>query len=82
VVRRWRACARHSGLWLPGQTTRGERDRGVDHAAIHAQGIHILRQARAPIVLGGETLNLIGIDDHMPKLTRSGDVTSTEAAAD
>ena len=28
-----------------------------------AQGIHILRQARAPIVLGGETLNLIGIDD-------------------
>lgn len=28
-----------------------------------AQDIHILRQARAPIVLGGETLNLIGIDD-------------------
>ena len=28
-----------------------------------AQGIHILRQARAPIVLGGETLNLIGIDE-------------------
>jgi uncharacterized protein len=28
-----------------------------------AKGIHILRQARAPIVLGGETLNLIGIDD-------------------
>jgi predicted MPP superfamily phosphohydrolase len=28
-----------------------------------AQGIQILRQARAPIVLGGETLNLIGIDD-------------------
>jgi uncharacterized protein len=27
-----------------------------------AKGIHILRQARAPIVLGGETLNLIGID--------------------
>jgi len=26
------------------------------------KGIHILRQARAPIVLGGETLNLIGID--------------------
>src|SRR6266481_1558499 len=25
--------------------------------------IHILRQARAPIVLGGETLNLIGIDE-------------------
>ena len=28
-----------------------------------AQGIHILRQACAPIVLGGETLNLIGIDE-------------------
>jgi len=28
-----------------------------------AQGIQILRQARVPIVLGGETLNLIGIDD-------------------
>ena len=28
-----------------------------------ALGIHILRQARAPIVLGGETLNLIGIDE-------------------
>jgi uncharacterized protein len=28
-----------------------------------AQGIHILRQARAPIRLGGETLNLIGVDD-------------------
>jgi predicted MPP superfamily phosphohydrolase len=28
-----------------------------------AQGIHILRQARAPIVLRGETLNLIGIDE-------------------
>src|SRR6266852_2842230 len=28
-----------------------------------AKGIHILRQARAPIVLGGETLNLIGIDE-------------------
>jgi hypothetical protein len=28
-----------------------------------AQGIHILRQARAPIVSGGETLNLIGIDE-------------------
>src|SRR5713101_2593539 len=28
-----------------------------------AQGIHILRQARAPIVLGSETLNLIGIDE-------------------
>lgn len=28
-----------------------------------AHGIHILRQARAPIVSGGETLNLIGIDE-------------------
>lgn len=28
-----------------------------------AQGIHILRQERAPIQLGGETLNLIGIDE-------------------
>lgn len=28
-----------------------------------AQGIQILRGARAPIVLGGETLNLIGTDD-------------------
>ena len=28
-----------------------------------AQGIQILRQARAPIELGGETLNLIGVDD-------------------
>jgi uncharacterized protein len=28
-----------------------------------AQGIHILRQARAPIQLAGETLNLIGIDE-------------------
>ncbi|HET7745878.1 MAG TPA: metallophosphoesterase, partial [Vicinamibacteria bacterium] len=28
-----------------------------------AQGIHILRQARAPIQLRGETLNLIGIDE-------------------
>jgi predicted MPP superfamily phosphohydrolase len=28
-----------------------------------AQGIQILREARAPIVLGGETLNLIGTDD-------------------
>ena len=28
-----------------------------------AQGIRILRQERAPIRLGGETLNMIGIDD-------------------
>ncbi len=28
-----------------------------------AQGIHILRQERAPIRLRGETLNLIGVDD-------------------
>jgi predicted MPP superfamily phosphohydrolase len=27
------------------------------------KGIHILRQERAPIRLGGETLNLIGVDD-------------------
>ena len=28
-----------------------------------AQGIHILRQEGVPIRLGGETLNLIGLDD-------------------
>jgi len=28
-----------------------------------AQGIHILRQERAPIQLNGETINLIGVDD-------------------
>src|SRR5215472_9270058 len=28
-----------------------------------AQGIHILRQKRAPIQLNGETINLIGVDD-------------------
>src|SRR5882762_3448791 len=36
-----------------------------------AQGIHMLRQERAPIRLGGETLNLIGIDhggDHDRRL--------------
>ena len=33
-----------------------------------AQGIHILRQDRAPIRLGGDTLNLIGIDDSQPDL--------------
>ena len=33
-----------------------------------AQGIHILRQERAPIRLGGDTLNLIGIDDSAPDL--------------
>ena len=31
-----------------------------------AQGIHILRQERAPIRLGSDTLNLIGIDDSQP----------------
>jgi uncharacterized protein len=31
-----------------------------------AQGIHILRQERALIHLGGDTLNLIGIDDSQP----------------
>ena len=31
-----------------------------------AQGIRILRQERAPIRLGGDTLNLIGIDDSQP----------------
>jgi hypothetical protein len=30
------------------------------------QGIHILRQERAPIRLGDDTLNLIGIDDSQP----------------
>jgi predicted MPP superfamily phosphohydrolase len=33
-----------------------------------AQGIRILRQDRAPIRLGGDTLNLIGIDDSQPDL--------------
>jgi hypothetical protein len=33
-----------------------------------SQGIHILRQERAPIRLGGDTLNLIGIDDSQPDL--------------
>jgi predicted MPP superfamily phosphohydrolase len=33
-----------------------------------AQGIHILRQDRAPIRFGGDTLNLIGIDDSQPDL--------------
>jgi len=33
-----------------------------------AQGIHILRQERASIRLGGDTLNLIGIDDSQPDL--------------
>jgi uncharacterized protein len=33
-----------------------------------AQGIHILRQERAPIRLGAGTLNLIGIDDSQPDL--------------
>jgi len=33
-----------------------------------AQGIRILRQERAPIGLGGDTLNLIGIDDSQPDL--------------
>ncbi len=33
-----------------------------------AQGIHILRQERAPIRLGGDALNLIGIDDSHPDL--------------
>jgi hypothetical protein len=33
-----------------------------------AQGIHILRQDRAPIRLGVDTLNLIGIDDSQPDL--------------
>ncbi len=31
-----------------------------------AKGIHILRQECAPIQLGGDTLNLIGIDDSQP----------------
>jgi uncharacterized protein len=31
-----------------------------------AQGIHILRQERAPIQLNGETIHLIGIDDSQP----------------
>jgi uncharacterized protein len=31
-----------------------------------AQGIHILREERAPIRLGSDTLNLIGIDDSIP----------------
>ncbi len=33
-----------------------------------AQGIRILRQERAPIRLGGDMLNLIGIDDSQPDL--------------
>src|SRR6266852_491401 len=43
-----------------------EEESGTDESITRlfaAKGIHILRQARAPIVLGGETLNLIGIDD-------------------
>jgi len=31
-----------------------------------AQGIHILRQERATIRLGGDALNLIGVDDSLP----------------
>jgi len=31
-----------------------------------AQGIHILRQERATVRLGGDTLNLIGVDDSLP----------------
>jgi hypothetical protein len=34
-----------------------------------AQGIHILRQERAHIRLGSDTLNLIGIDDSQPDFT-------------
>jgi predicted MPP superfamily phosphohydrolase len=33
-----------------------------------AEGIHILRQERAPIQLRGETLNLIGVDDSQPDI--------------
>ena len=33
-----------------------------------AQGIHILRQERASIRLGGETLNLLGVDDPLMEL--------------
>jgi uncharacterized protein len=33
-----------------------------------AQGMHILRQERAPIRLAGETLNLIGVDDPLTEL--------------
>jgi uncharacterized protein len=39
-----------------------------------AQGIHILRQARAPIVLSGETLNLIGIDEPHGQTERRRDL--------
>jgi len=31
-----------------------------------AQGIHLLRQERAAIRLGGDTINLIGVDDSIP----------------
>jgi len=37
-----------------------------------AQGIHILRQERAPIRLGGDTLNLIGIDDSVSDADSKG----------
>ena len=37
-----------------------------------AQGIHILRQERAPIRLGGDTLNLIGIDDSVSEADIKG----------
>ena len=35
-----------------------------------AQGIHILRQERAPIQLQGETINLIGVDDSQSDIKR------------
>ena len=43
-----------------------EEDSGTEESITRlftAQGIQILREARAPIVLGGETLNLIGTGD-------------------
>ena len=43
-----------------------EEEGGIEESITRlftAQGIHILRQERAPIQLGGETLNLIGIDE-------------------
>jgi uncharacterized protein len=51
-----------------------EEDGGIEESITRlfaAQGIHMLRQERAPIRLGGETLNLIGIDhggDHDRRL--------------
>jgi hypothetical protein len=51
-----------------------EADGGIEESITRlfaAQGIHMLRQERAPIRLGGETLNLIGIDhggDHNRRL--------------